>query len=174
MSAERSGQVGELDSARTGVVAALSLVVAVVLGDSGVVTLALPEILDDFGADVGQVAWVLMALNLVLALAADGVQPGAGARGGAGGPGVCGRESGGGDGLWPDGVRGGHDRVGAGTVLGRADRRPRGSGGWGRAGDHGRPRAARRGVGRRGRRSAAVGGGRCRGCGIGGGWSADC
>ena len=30
----------------------LSLVVAVVLGDSGVVTLALPEILRDFGAQV--------------------------------------------------------------------------------------------------------------------------
>jgi MFS family permease len=52
------------------VVAALSLVVAVVLGDSGVVTLALPEILRDFGAEVGQVAWVLIAFNLVLALVA--------------------------------------------------------------------------------------------------------
>ena len=41
-----------------------------VLGDSGVVTLALPEILRDFGAEVGQVAWVLIAFNLVLALAA--------------------------------------------------------------------------------------------------------
>ena len=53
-----------------GAVAALSLVVAVVLGDSGVVTLALPEILRDFGAAVGEVAWVLIAFNLVLALAA--------------------------------------------------------------------------------------------------------
>jgi MFS family permease len=60
----------ERSSARTGVVAALSLIVAVVLGDSGVVTLALPEILEDFRADVGQVAWVLIAFNLVLALAA--------------------------------------------------------------------------------------------------------
>lgn len=50
--------------------AALSLVVAVVLGDSGVVTLALPEILNDFGAEVGQVAWVLISFNLVLALVA--------------------------------------------------------------------------------------------------------
>jgi predicted MFS family arabinose efflux permease len=50
--------------------ATLSLVVAVVLGDSGVVTLALPEILRDFGAEVGQVAWVLIAFNLVLALVA--------------------------------------------------------------------------------------------------------
>ena len=48
----------------------LSLVVAVVLGDSGVVTLALPEILRDFDAAVGQVAWVLIAFNLVLALVA--------------------------------------------------------------------------------------------------------
>src|SRR3954452_22564594 len=51
-------------------VLALSLVVAVVLGDSGVVTLALPDILRDFGAEVGEVAWVLIAFNLVLALAA--------------------------------------------------------------------------------------------------------
>ena len=49
---------------------ALSLAVAVVLGDSGVVTLALPEILRDFGAQVGEVAWVLIAFNLVLALLA--------------------------------------------------------------------------------------------------------
>jgi hypothetical protein len=35
-----------------------------------VVTLALPEILRDFGAAVGEVAWVLIAFNLVLALAA--------------------------------------------------------------------------------------------------------
>ena len=46
------------------------MAVAVVLGDSGVVTLALPEVLRDFGAEVGQVAWVLIAFNLVLALAA--------------------------------------------------------------------------------------------------------
>ena len=57
-------------TARGGAVAALSLVVAVVLGDSGVVTLALPEILRDFGAEVGEVAWVLIAFNLVLALVA--------------------------------------------------------------------------------------------------------
>ena len=50
--------------------AVLSLAVAVVLGDSGVVTLALPEILRDFGAAVGQVAWVLIAFNLALAVVA--------------------------------------------------------------------------------------------------------
>ena len=48
----------------------LSVAVAVVLGDSGVVTLALPEILRDFGATIGGVAWVLIAFNLVLALVA--------------------------------------------------------------------------------------------------------
>ena len=53
-----------------GLVAALSLVVAVVLGDAGVVTLALPEILREFGATVWGVAWVLISFNLVLALAA--------------------------------------------------------------------------------------------------------
>ena len=70
MSADRSVQSPGVRAAPLGRVAALSLVVAVVLGDSGVVTLALPEILGDFGAEVGQVAWVLIAFNLVLALAA--------------------------------------------------------------------------------------------------------
>src|SRR5438270_7286313 len=51
-------------------VALLSVAVAVVLGDSGVVTLALPDILRDFGADVWGVAWVLIAFNLALALVA--------------------------------------------------------------------------------------------------------
>ena len=55
---------------RAGSVAVISLVVAVVLGDAGVVTLALPEILRDFGAEVWGVAWVLIAFNLVLALVA--------------------------------------------------------------------------------------------------------
>ena len=56
---------------RYGVVGAtLSLSVAVVLGDAGIVTLALPDILREFGARVGEVAWVLIAFNLVLALAA--------------------------------------------------------------------------------------------------------
>jgi predicted MFS family arabinose efflux permease len=65
--------VGSTDrplATRAGAVPVLSLVVAVVLGDSGVVTLALPEILRDFGAEVGEVAWVLIAFNLVLALVA--------------------------------------------------------------------------------------------------------
>jgi predicted MFS family arabinose efflux permease len=70
MSADRSGQPASPRAARSGAVAALSLVVAVVLGDAGVVTLALPEILRDFGAEVGEVAWVLIAFNLVLALVA--------------------------------------------------------------------------------------------------------
>jgi predicted MFS family arabinose efflux permease len=41
-----------------------------VLADSAIVTLALPEILRELGTSVSQVAWVLMAYNLVLALAA--------------------------------------------------------------------------------------------------------
>jgi MFS family permease len=70
MSADRGDQPTGPVAGRAGAVAALSLVVAVVLGDSGVVTLALPEILRDFGAEVGEVAWVLIAFNLVLALVA--------------------------------------------------------------------------------------------------------
>jgi MFS family permease len=70
MSADRSDQPASPPAARTATVAVLSLAVAVVLGDSGVVTLALPEILRDFGAQVGEVAWVLIAFNLVLALVA--------------------------------------------------------------------------------------------------------
>src|SRR4051812_5060144 len=70
MSADRSDRPARPLMTRTSAVAALSVVVAVVLGDSGVVTLALPEILRDFGAEVGDVAWVLIAFNLVLALVA--------------------------------------------------------------------------------------------------------
>ncbi|MBV8431066.1 MAG: MFS transporter, partial [Solirubrobacterales bacterium] len=70
MAADRIDQPPNRPARQSGAVAALSLVVAVVLGDSGVVTLALPEILRDFGAQVGEVAWVLIAFNLVLALAA--------------------------------------------------------------------------------------------------------
>ena len=70
MSADRSDEPTRPLAARTEAVAVLSLAVAVVLGDAGVVTLALPEILRDFGAEVGGVAWVLIAFNLVLALLA--------------------------------------------------------------------------------------------------------
>lgn len=48
----------------------LSLAVGVVLADSAIVTLALPDILRQYGTTVGQVSWVLTAFNLVLALAA--------------------------------------------------------------------------------------------------------
>ena len=51
-------------------VIALSLAVGVVLADSAVVTLALPDILREYETTVGQVSWVLTAFNLVLALAA--------------------------------------------------------------------------------------------------------
>jgi len=70
MGVDRSSRPVGVPAAGLGVVAALSLVVGVVLGDAGVVTLALPEILRDFGATVWGVAWVLISFNLVLALAA--------------------------------------------------------------------------------------------------------
>lgn len=48
----------------------LAVTVALVLADSAVVTLALPDILRHLDASVTEVAWVLIAFNLVLALAA--------------------------------------------------------------------------------------------------------
>jgi MFS family permease len=48
----------------------LAVTVALVLADSAVVTLALPDILQHLDASVGQVAWVLISFNLVLGLAA--------------------------------------------------------------------------------------------------------
>ena len=50
--------------------ALLAVAVALVLADSAVVTLALPDILRNLDATVGQVAWVLIAFNLVLGLGA--------------------------------------------------------------------------------------------------------
>src|ERR1700710_2762254 len=54
---------------RRAAVPLLALTVGFVLADSAIVTLALPEILRRLGGSVGQVAWVLIAFNLVLALA---------------------------------------------------------------------------------------------------------
>ncbi|WP_300402500.1 MFS transporter [Nocardioides sp.] len=48
----------------------LAVTVALVLADSAVVTLALPDILRELDTSVGQVAWVLISFNLVLALGA--------------------------------------------------------------------------------------------------------
>lgn len=48
---------------------ALALSVGVVLADSSIVTLALPDILRDFNSTVVGVSWVLTAFNLVLAIA---------------------------------------------------------------------------------------------------------
>ncbi len=48
----------------------LALAVGLILADSSVVTLALPAILRDFDSSVNAVAWVLIAFNLALALAA--------------------------------------------------------------------------------------------------------
>jgi MFS family permease len=55
---------------RRAVAPLLAVTVAMVLADSAVVTLALPDILQHLDATVGQVAWVLIAYNLVLGLAA--------------------------------------------------------------------------------------------------------
>ncbi|CAN5318769.1 hypothetical protein BH09ACT10_BH09ACT10_23090 [soil metagenome] len=55
---------------RRAVAPLLAVTVAMVLADSAVVTLALPDILVNLDAFVGQVAWVLIAYNLVLGLAA--------------------------------------------------------------------------------------------------------
>lgn len=48
----------------------LAVTVGVVLADSAIVTLALPEILRHLGGTVPQVAWVLMAFNLAVAVVA--------------------------------------------------------------------------------------------------------
>jgi MFS family permease len=53
---------------RRATVPLLALTVGFVLADSAIVTLALPEILRRLGGTVPQVAWVLIAFNLVLAL----------------------------------------------------------------------------------------------------------
>lgn len=55
---------------RRAVAPLLAVTVALVLADSAVVTLALPDILRHLNASVGQVAWVLIAFNLVLGLVA--------------------------------------------------------------------------------------------------------
>lgn len=51
-------------------VALLALAVGLVLADSSVVTLGLPDVLDDFDATPQGVSWVLTAYNLALAVAA--------------------------------------------------------------------------------------------------------
>ena len=51
-------------------VALLGLTVGIVLADSSVVTLALPEILAQFDVKIQTLAWVLTSFNLALALAA--------------------------------------------------------------------------------------------------------
>lgn len=51
-------------------VAALALAVGIVLSDSSIVVLALPEIYRDLGTSVAGVTWVLISFNLVMALAA--------------------------------------------------------------------------------------------------------
>ncbi|WP_193611700.1 MFS transporter [Nocardioides lijunqiniae] len=55
---------------RRAVAPLLAVTVALVLADSAVVTLALPDILQELDASVSQVAWVLICFNLVLGLGA--------------------------------------------------------------------------------------------------------
>ena len=55
---------------RRAVAPLLAVTVGLVLADSAVVTLALPAILQHLHTSVGQVAWVLIAFNLVMGLAA--------------------------------------------------------------------------------------------------------
>lgn len=55
---------------RRAVAPLLAVTVALVLADSAVVTLALPDILQHLDASVGQVAWVLISFNLVLGIVA--------------------------------------------------------------------------------------------------------
>jgi MFS family permease len=55
---------------RRAVAPLLAVTVALVLADSAVVTLALPDILQELDASVSQVAWVLISFNLVLGLGA--------------------------------------------------------------------------------------------------------
>jgi MFS family permease len=55
---------------RRAVAPLLAVTVALVLADSAVVTLALPDILQHLDATVTEVAWVLISFNLVLGLAA--------------------------------------------------------------------------------------------------------
>ena len=51
-------------------IVALGLAVGLVLADSSVVILALPDILDQFNVSIDHVAWVLTLFNLVLAISA--------------------------------------------------------------------------------------------------------
>lgn len=51
-------------------VAALALAVGIVLADSSIVVLALPDIYRDFDTSIAGVTWVLVSFNLVMALAA--------------------------------------------------------------------------------------------------------
>lgn len=62
--------IGHRDDVRVrrAAAASLALTVGFVLADSAIVTLALPDVLRRLGGTVGQVAWVLIAFNLVMAV----------------------------------------------------------------------------------------------------------
>ena len=46
----------------------LAVAIGMVLADSSIVILALPEILREFDVEIASVAWVITSFNLVLAL----------------------------------------------------------------------------------------------------------
>jgi predicted MFS family arabinose efflux permease len=71
MVAQTIGRVRLSDVTRSQLtIAALGLSVGLVLSDSSIVILALPEILDRFRVPIDEVSWVLTLFNLVLALVA--------------------------------------------------------------------------------------------------------
>ena len=113
----------------------LAVTVALVLADSAVVTLALPDILRHLDATVTQVAWVLISFNLVLGLVA--VPTARGLRAGAAADLQRGRHR---------GVRRRLGVVRGGAVDRGADRRPVRAGARRRAGAGRVPRAPGRGV----------------------------
>ena len=67
---EYGEELGYLSSPPRPRVAALALAVGLVLADSSIVVLALPEIYRELDTSVAGVTWVLVSFNLVMALAA--------------------------------------------------------------------------------------------------------
>ena len=72
MSVERAQLGGaEASAAPRPRVTALALAVGLVLADSSIVVLALPEIYRELDTGVAGVTWVLISFNLVMAIAGD-------------------------------------------------------------------------------------------------------
>src|SRR4051794_32321652 len=68
--AASTGRSSAISAAPRPRVAALALAVGVVLADSSIVVLALPDIYRELNTSVSGVTWVLVSFNLVMALAA--------------------------------------------------------------------------------------------------------